>query len=141
MVGKIPKINAREGIDEYGRTKIHYASVSEKIQVLIKQGFDVNLQDDNGWCPMHFYAQDRNILAIEVALRNGANPNLVDSHGNSPLWTAIMNARNELACVKALLEAGSNPTHKNSYGHSPLDIGLDSSRAELRNIFEKYDNA
>ena len=105
MVGKVPKRNPRKGIDEYGRTKVHYAETSSEIEKLVNEGADINLQDDNGWCPLHFYAQVNNAEAIQKALELGADPNLTDSHGNGPLWTATMNSRGEYGCVVALLKA------------------------------------
>ena len=140
MTGKIPKKKPREGIDEYGRNDIHYADTSTKIENLINEGFDINLQDDNGWSPMHFYAQDSNVSAIQAALKSGANPNLVDSHGNGPLWTATMNARGEFSCVIALLKAGANPNHKNKHGRSPLDMA-NTIKEGLENVYAKYQNA
>lgn len=137
MTGKIPKRNLREGIDEYGRTDIHYASDAGTIERLIVGGADINLQDDNGLCPMHFYAQENNISAIDVALKNGATPNLVDSHGNSPLWTATMNVRGDFSCIEALLKAGANANHKNKHDRSPFDIA-NTIKGGLEKIYDKY---
>lgn len=137
MTGKIPKKNTRPGIDEYGRTALHYAENSEVIQKLIDSGIDVNLQDDNGWCPMHFFAQDGNVKAIEVALSNGANPNLTDAHGNGPLWTATMHAKGNFSCVIALLDAGATANHQNAHGRSPLDMA-NTIKGGLESVFLKH---
>lgn len=140
MTGKVPKKNPREGIDEYGRTKLHYAGTPEEIENMVNDGLDINLQDDNGWCPIHFYAQENNAEAINKALNLGANPNLVDSHGNSPLWTATMNARGEFTCVIALLKSGANPIIKNKHGRSPLDMA-NTIQGGLETIFAQHQNA
>ena len=137
MTGKIPKQKSREGIDEYGRTELHYASDIQSIINLLEAGLDINLQDDNGWCPMHFYAQDSNAAAIELALQKGANPNLIDQHGNSPLWTATMNARGNFSCVIALLKSGAIKDHKNIHGRSPLDMA-NTIKGGLDEVFTKY---
>lgn len=137
MTGKIPKKNSRPGIDEYGRTALHYVDNPEVIQKLINDGADVNLQDDNGWCPLHFFAQDSNVEAIQIALSNGADPNLADSHGNGPLWTATMNARDNFACVIALLKAGAVANHQNVHGRSPLDIA-ETIKGGLQSVFRDH---
>ena len=139
MTGKIPKKNSRPGIDEYGRTALHYADNPEVIQKLIDSGVDVNLQDDNGWCPLHFFAQDGNVEAIEVALSNGADPNLADSHGNGPLWTATMNARGNFACVIALLKAGALANNQNVHGRSPMDMA-NTIKGGLESVFRDHES-
>ena len=137
MTGKIPKKDQRPEIDEYGRTALHYARDPEIIQNLIDSGLDVNLQDDNGWCPMHFFAQDGNVEAMEVALSNNANPNLTDSHGNGPLWTATMNAKGNFSCVIALLKAGAVANHRNAHGRSPSDMAA-TIKGGLESVFETH---
>lgn len=122
MVWNIPKKKLRRGIDKYGRNELHYSSNLSDIKTLIKGGSNINLQDDNGWTPLHFYAQESNDETIKYLLELGANPNLLDLHGNGPLWTATMNARGNYACVILLLNAGAIPTHKNKHGRSPLDM-------------------
>lgn len=140
MVGKILKKNPRPGVDEYGRTDMHYAGDSEVVQKLIESGLDINRQDDNGWCPLHFYAQDSNVNAIEVALANGADPNLIDLHGNGPLWTATINARGDFSCVVALLKAGAKAGHKNEHGRSLLDMA-NTIKGGLEAVFLEHNHA
>lgn len=139
MSGNITKRNPRTGIDEYGRTAIHYASDISAIKSLLAEGLDINLQDDNGWSPLHFYAQESNDYAIRLALENGANPNLTDSYGNGPLWTATMNARGNNACVEQLLEAGAVADEKNKHGRSPLDMAK-TIGGSLEESFKRHGN-
>jgi ankyrin repeat protein len=138
--GKVPKKNPRDGIDEYGRTDVHYASDADEIEKLIQAGMDIDLQDDNGWCPMHFYAQNNNVKALEAALNYGANPNLYDSYGNSPLWTATMSAHGQFDCIIALLKAGAKAGHTNKHGRSPKDMANTINNG-LEDVFSNYENA
>ncbi len=99
MSRKTPKKNPREGVDEYGRTKIHYAADEgdvEFIKTCIEEGVNLNAQDDNGWPPLHFAAQGNRFEAIDLLLANQGDPNLHDHHGNGPLWTATLNAEASL---------------------------------------------
>ncbi|MEX1215124.1 ankyrin repeat domain-containing protein [Saccharospirillum sp.] len=132
MVSEVPE--KRQGVDEYGRSEIHYAKDANVIQLMIDSGTDINRQDDNGWCPLHFYAQACNIDAVEVALANNADPNLLDSHGNGPLWTATMNAKGNFSCVVALLKSGANATRKNMHGRSPSDMA-NTIKGGLERVF------
>jgi len=127
MSNKIPKRTARPGVDEYGRTKLHYAAMKEDGSVvldLIRDHLDVNQKDDDGRTPLHFAAQERNASVTQLLLDNKADPNVTDAHGNSPLWTAIMNARGDFTIIKLLLAAGANPRHKNNHGRSPHDMAM-----------------
>ncbi len=140
MTGKNPKRKPRHGIDEYGRTALHYAAHDgdvERIKALIGEGVDVNQQDDNGWTPLHFAAQLNHCGAIGILLENQANPNLHDSHGNGPLWTATMNARGRYAGIEALLKAGADPAHSNAHGRSPHEMAK-TIQGGLEDVFEKH---
>ncbi|WP_299773316.1 ankyrin repeat domain-containing protein [uncultured Pseudoteredinibacter sp.] len=140
MTGKIPKKNPREGIDEYGRTDLHYAESIKELDKLLVEGLDINLQDDNGWCALHFYAQDRRFELMQRLIENGANLNLIDSHGNPPLWTAVMNAKGDYSCVELLLSSGAIFDQKNKHGRSPLDMANTIKAGGLEELFAKYQN-
>ena len=125
MAGKQPKRKPRPGVDEYGRIPLHHAAVGgdfEALNRLLESGSSVDAQDDNGWTALHFAAQDGHPKIVEELLRRGANFKLVDSHGNGPLWVALMNARGDFTIVKMLLAAGADPDCKNAHGRSPRDI-------------------
>jgi ankyrin repeat protein len=125
MAGKQPKRLPRSGVDEYGRTLLHAAVISgdvRKVEELLAGGSVADAKDDNGWTALHFAAQERRIEIVSVLLNRGANPNLHDAHGNGPLWTAIMNARGDFSCIRALRAAGADSQHKNKHGRSPKDI-------------------
>jgi len=125
MSGKQPKRIPRPGIDEYGRSPLLNAAIAgdlPKIVVLLAEGAPVDLQDDNGWTALHFAIQARREDIVRALLERGANPNLVNSHGNGPLWVAVMNARGEFGVIEALLAAGADPSRKNLHGRSPRDM-------------------
>jgi ankyrin repeat protein len=138
MAGKQPKRIPRPGVDEYGRTPLHYAAAdgdANAVAAQLKGGANVNAQDDNGWTPLHFAAQGRFVEVLRTLLAAGADPNLADRHGNGPLWTAVMKDRDDYACVKLLLAHRADADRKNAYDRSPRDIGLDSE-PNLKRLFD-----
>jgi ankyrin repeat protein len=125
MSGKQPKRKPRPGVDEYGRIPLHHAAVDGDYEALVRlldSGNPVDAQDDNGWTAMHFAAQGRHTKMVEELLRRGANLSLVNSHGNGPLWVALMNSRGDFTIVKMLLAANADPDCKNAHGKSPRDM-------------------
>src|SRR5262245_18037937 len=125
MSGKQPKRKPRPGVDEYGRTPLHYAALNGDYDTLVRlidSGSSIDAQDDNGCTALHFAAQERQSSLLEELLRRGASPNLVDSHGNSPLWVGLINSKGNYSIVKKLLSAGADPDHKNAHGRSPQDM-------------------
>jgi ankyrin repeat protein len=125
MAGKQPKRKPRPGVDEYGRIPLHYAALDGDWAALIRlleSKSSVDAQDDNGWTALNFAVQGGHSKIVEELLKRGANPNLVNSHGNGPLWVGIMNSREDLIIVKMLLAAGADPDYKNAHGRSPREI-------------------
>ena len=127
MSGKQPKRKPRPGVDPYGRIPLHYAAVDGDIEALVAlldSGSSINAQDDNGWTALHFATQGCHSKIVEELLSRGAASDLVNSHGNSPLWVGIMNARGNFSIVKSLLAAGADPDRKNAHGRSPRDMAV-----------------
>jgi ankyrin repeat protein len=124
----IDKININE-TNELGRSFLHIAIANGRkglIATLISKGASVDIQDkQNGYTPLHVAAEYSDVDSVTTLLNAGASPNLVDRHGNSPLWTAVFRSRassNGFQILKLLLDAGANPGHRNKAGRSPLDM-------------------
>ena len=66
-----PKRNPREGMDEYGRSPLHYAALHgnlDEVKSLIANGADINMQDDGGMAPLQFAVQEKRQSVIEHLL-------------------------------------------------------------------------
>ena len=122
MTGKIPKRKKRLGVDEYGRTPLHYVKEEAELERLIRSGLNVDHQDDNGWTPLHFSAQEGTLDVAIALISAGADTHLIDVNGNTPLWVAAMNSPSNAGIASVLLEEGSDPLKKNKHGVSPYDI-------------------
>ncbi|KAG6358671.1 hypothetical protein INS49_012189 [Diaporthe citri] len=76
----------------------------------------VNAQDAEGRTALHYLAETKNTdsqmsnTLVNVLLSRGADPNLPDCHGETPLWLAVRNAASVNLVVEPLMEAGAVPT-------------------------------
>jgi ankyrin repeat protein len=72
---------------------------------------------------------------VEFLLANGANPNALDSRGESPLYWAVGTGTNtvRLQILSTLLRAGANPNFKSrsSEAWTPLMWAADLSEPEM----------
>lgn len=98
---------------------------------LIKRNIDCNNQNIDGETSLHFASEDSDYQLVQMIIKNGGDINLKDNHGNTPLWTAVFNARGDYEVVRLLLESGSNPKSTNNTGSSPLDFAKKIKDNEL----------
>ena len=146
MVGKIPKRKARDGVDGYGRTPLHYAagdSRPSEVAILIAAGADINAQDDNGWTPLHFAAQASCSECTSALLQAGASTALQDSFGNTALSRAVFESKGNGSVIQLLRQAGADPHVKNKHGVSPVSLARTIANYDVAQFFsdvEEYEN-
>ena len=138
MTRKQPKRKQRPGVDEYGRTPLHYAASDGKVEEVIRllaAGANPNAQDDNGWSPLHFAAQAVSPGATEALLAAGAQTELKDSFGNTALSTAVFESRGNGSVIQLLRRAGADPHAANSSGVTPLSLARTIANFNVRQFF------
>lgn len=123
--------------DQHGNTPLHIASSNGYLKVcetLLDYGENIELDSLNHMSrtALHLACLQNNIEIAQFLVRSGAQLNLPDCEGNSPVHYAARNGS------KQLLEwlMGKNPDLgiKNNQGKTPLEI---NERPSIREIFEK----
>jgi uncharacterized protein len=143
MVGKQPKRKIRAGVDEYGRTPLHYACNDGNTALcaeLLAAGALPNARDDNGWVPLHFAAQAQSVSVTSLLLNAGAEVDVRDSHGNTPLWRATMTSRGQGEVIMLLREAGADPYAKNNTANSPISVARSIANVPIAQFFSDLRN-
>ena len=114
-VEKAVEIVLNEGVDinipgKSNRTPLMWASPSasgEFIETLIDLGADVNAQrTDDKIAPLHLAVYGNNHVAIDILLMKGANVDIQDADGLTPLYMAVSNKKEHL--VRRLLEGNAD---------------------------------
>lgn len=129
-----------DAYDSYYRTTLILAVTSNKRQIvdwLLKEKANINNRDRNGYTCLHFCGQEKHEEMTKLLLANGADPNLPDEHGNSPLWTALFNAKGDFKVVKLLRENGADARLKNLYNRSPDDMAKTMYKASIDELIKE----
>jgi ankyrin repeat protein len=114
-----------DACDDYLRTALLWATFYGNTSILawlIDNGANVNHQDRNGYCALHFAGQEKQFECAELLITKGASLELPDAHGNTPIWTALFNAKDDRRLVNLFLQKGANLDHLNKYGKTPRQV-------------------
>lgn len=140
FIEKIINIHGIEAFDGDKRTAIIWSSFFGQIEILkwlINKGANVNHQDKIGYSSLHFCGQEQNIEVAKILLENGADPNILDEHDNSPLWTALFNSKGKFDLVRLLRLKGADPNPKNKHGRSPNDLAISIYTKEIDELIQE----
>ncbi len=121
IISEIEAVEDLELTDQYGRTLLHNAVLTERfavVEYLVTQGAKVNTHDAKGNTPLHFAAQRGNVKLIDYLIKQGAEVNAVDSNGNTPIPTGRIWP---IEVYEILVDNGVDPTIKNNFGVSAMD--------------------
>jgi ankyrin repeat protein len=112
-----------------GFTALHFAAFFgryEAAALLIERGAEVDAFG-RGWMTgtaMHSAVSRLQSDVVRILLEAGANPNVRQSAGWTPLHSSAANG--DLTSVELLLAAGADPTATNDEGRSVIDLATES---------------
>ena len=149
-ISKGVNINA---LDSYSGENIlmHYISnnsrgnfkPNEFIKILNSSGFNLNhLRNERlgKSSSFHFAVVNKDLEVIDALIKNGADIEIKDKNGNTPLWRAVMDYNGEsqlLEIIKTLLQNGASIDNQNNHNNSPKDIILDNKKAIDTGVMDK----
>jgi ankyrin repeat protein len=119
---------------------------TQEIQSLLDQGAQVNATNHlTGWTALTAAAYYGHPEAAEVLIRAGANPNVHDKNGGTPLMKAVTlgpaenradTISRKVKVIKALLKAGADPEAKDQYGVRVWQMPMIDQLDEITQVFE-----
>lgn len=125
--------------DNDGRTPLIHAAIHNKVEsakLLLDSGAQVDAQDELGNSALHYAAQECHLeMASLLISSGGANVDIVDVHGNTPLWRAVFNSRGKGELISVLLKAGADRSHANKRGKTPLDLAKTIANYDVAQFF------
>lgn len=90
LVDRGSDINNKE--KEYGETVLHYALKwydNELVKILVDQGADVNIQDEDGETALHYAVRFKDGETVKFLIDHGAHIHIQNKDGNTALDLAI----------------------------------------------------
>ena len=98
------------------------------IKELLANGSDINEKDCFWGTPLHLAVNYEKLEIVEVLLIEGANVNMVNSEGESPIF---MISSDNIYLYKLLLVHGADPNIKNNNGRTFLDKAYEENLVDI----------
>ncbi|XP_016065994.1 PREDICTED: fibronectin type 3 and ankyrin repeat domains protein 1 [Miniopterus natalensis] len=122
-----------------GCTALHWAADGGHCHVvewMLKDGCEVDATDaGSGWTPlMRVSAVSGNQRVASLLIEAGANVNVKDKGGKTPLMVAVLNNHEEL--VQLLLDKGADASVRNEFGKGVLEMARVFDRQKVVSLLE-----
>ena len=101
-----------------------YSGNTARVEQLLRQGADVNVEQKNGWTVLMDAAKEGRTEIVEVLIEAGAD---MAKYGD----TALMFSLRHTETAKALIEAGADVNAKHEDGFTPLLLAARGGQAEM----------
>jgi len=127
--------------DDSGETPLHVAAHVgnyEAVKLFLNYRVSLELKDEYfGRTPLHWAAMGWHADIVWLLLLRGADPNVQDGIGHTPLHLAVKTK----PCVdvaKILLEAGADPNIQDAYGRTPLHYAVFHDNPRIISLLLRY---
>lgn len=116
------------------------AGRSDRILHAIQHGIDPNAHDIDGNSLLHKATLNGNYNTVRVLIENGANPNITNDYGETPLhWLHHGKGTDQELVFIQLLQSDANPYHKDIQNKTPYDAGKDKNNISLLcSLYDHY---
>jgi ankyrin repeat protein len=131
LVSKGADVNAG---DDRARTALHEARTTWTIVFLLKLGAKIDSSPSYG-TPLYWKTDDIWCNQMELLLSHGANPNLPNSEGQTPLHMAAKG--NHTKAIEILLKHGAQVNARDTKGYTPLKRANLSVQKEAAALLER----
>lgn len=120
------------GLDEPQSSLINAIADSDitALKSLLKTKFDLNFVSPEGWSPLTLATSNKNNQMVEILLKNGANPNLVDCRGVKYTALELAAFNDDLVIARTLVNHGAN-VNRHGEGTSPLQMASFHGRVKF----------
>jgi len=125
-------------LDRENRSAIFYAVLSKSMKVvrqLLKSNPCLNLNDKKEWAPLHYAAQNYLTDIAKLLIDKGADIEIKDDYGNTPLWKATFASQGKGEMIKFLLSKGADPNNFNDSDISPLELANTIANYNVKQFF------
>ena len=108
----------------------------------LANGWDINARQKHRhgmWTPLHWVAQRGLTHGILCLLENGADPNMTDDKGRTPMHIIAQKGvgKNQ---VQLLIEHGGDVNIRDMDGKTPLDYAQRGKKESVKNFLTEYEN-
>ncbi|MDY5050992.1 MAG: ankyrin repeat domain-containing protein [Candidatus Mucispirillum faecigallinarum] len=114
------------------RTAVFFVRTKESLDLLIKNGADINAKSLPGNTPLIQAVSRNNIIVAYELIANKVNPNQFNKANTTPLTTAI--SRKNINMVKMLISNGADVNFFNSESQTPLMIAVSNADLQIFNL-------
>ena len=133
------KVNFRDWYVLVGQGPKRFDTLLKKF---LAKGWDINVRQKHRhgmWAPLHWVAQRGLTHGILCLLGNGADPNITDDKGRTPMHIIAQKGvgKNQ---VQLLIEHGADVNIRDVDGKTPLDYAQKAKRKSVKNFLTEYAN-